>query len=138
MRRKPSEAWGPVLELKEGMGTVKPLVAMRLKKPDGQFCSTLAETNSVMKKRFAGVFNRDASFDESVLGSIPHRELRPELADPPTDAETRRAIVWVKSGKVAGDSGVPVEYLKAIEGDLELAGLFRRAVFGFLGRRCGV
>ena len=105
--------WMAVKQLQAGLSTFSPAVTIKLKKPNGELCTTDAENAEVFAGHFGKVLNIDTPFDHTVLALIKQRPVRGDLDDAPDMTEVAKAIRKMRNNKAAGDS-VPVEYLKAI------------------------
>mmetsp|Transcript_27933 Transcript_27933/g.36102 ORF Transcript_27933/g.36102 Transcript_27933/m.36102 type:complete len:740 (+) Transcript_27933:123-2342(+) len=108
------ECWDAIRLLERGESSSKPYRPMQFKKPDGSMCQSTEENRDVVKNQLDEMFNKESTFDQSIIDKIKLRPLRPELDKKPNKEEIKRAVNGLSSGKASGDDGIPAEYYKAL------------------------
>ncbi|KAL0156964.1 hypothetical protein M9458_048210 [Cirrhinus mrigala] len=63
-------------------------------------------------EHFRDLFSAERTVQEAAILQIPHLPVKVKLDEPPTIAETLKAIQQLKSGKAAGIDGIPPEIWK--------------------------
>ncbi|KAL0195131.1 hypothetical protein M9458_008703, partial [Cirrhinus mrigala] len=63
-------------------------------------------------EHFQDLFSAERTVQEAAIFQIPHLPVKVKLDEPPTIAETLKAIQQLKSGKAAGIDGIPPEIWK--------------------------
>ena len=64
------------------------------------------------EEHFDSVLNQPSEFDMSVLYKLPHWEVNPDLAVPPSLKEIKDSMKQLTAGKAAGADGIPPEIYK--------------------------
>ena len=75
----------------------------------------LTEKATILQRwaeHFSQLLNRPSSIDEQVTQDIPQRPVIKHLDDPPTAAETVKAISQLQAGKAPGPDSIPSEVYK--------------------------
>ena len=114
-------AWDSVKLLKRGLSKVTVTSAKRMKRGDGSLCTTPEENASVFKEHFQQLYERNATFDPSVLELLPQTVERTGFDHPPSDEEIRSATLDLKN-KAPWESGIMAQLWKSI---LDCPDLFR-------------
>ena len=106
-------AWESIKKLRAGLGPSTRPVQPKMQKADGTRASTPEENAAVFKSSFEKLYGRAASFDPSVLDSLPQLLTAPDLDHIPTDIEIRTAVRRLNN-TAPGESGVPAPLFKAL------------------------
>jgi hypothetical protein len=84
---------------------------MSFRKADGRLATSDAENLEVYAPYCKKLYNRESSFDPTVLDELEQKPIIHDLSDLPTDDEIKAGIAKLKSGK-SGGFGQPAEALK--------------------------
>ena len=128
-RRGTKSCWDTVSLLKKGLSKVKPANERMMKKEDGTMCVSPEENAEVFRKHFETLYERDPSYDPTVLNLMQQRE-EVGCGDTPTVTEIDKAIRNLKNTK-PGISGLSSQLFKALLAEEESATLLRRIVIDF-------
>ena len=119
----PAQAWKHIRELKRGPRNVTNVHSMIFQRADGTKGKTPDENRIIMTTFLDGLFNKDSSYDRSMIDKIPQRRLQTWMDAPPTLFEVSKATWKLSNGKSGGEAKIPVEYYKAIMDDKDLQAL---------------
>jgi hypothetical protein len=124
--------WKAIKELKEGLQKPKPPKQRRFKKPDGSIASTDAENLAVQEAAFSGRFNKQTSFDPSVLNLLGAQlNLNPTVFDKPTKETIIKFLKKIKADKATGISGLPGEAIAFLADDGDAVDLLKECIDDF-------
>ena len=123
-------AWEGVKQLRTGLHPTPRPAQPKMQKADGTRASTPEENASVFASHFEKLYGRAATFDPTVLDSLPPRDTVPDLDHTPTDEEIRRAVRRLNN-TAPGDSGVPAQLFKALASTDAGFNVIRTMVLGF-------
>ena len=84
-----------------------------MKKPDGSLCSTSAENAEVFQKHFEQLFTREATFDLTVLDSLPQHDIVEGCDHIPTNDEIKEATLKLRN-TAPGNSGIRPQIWKSL------------------------
>ena len=98
-------AWDSLKALKSGLSKVKPTSKKQIKHPDGTTCKTSEENANVFYNHFKTLYERTATYDETVLDTLPQCPVVEGCDHVPTDEEIRLATLKLKDN-APGESGL--------------------------------
>jgi hypothetical protein len=107
------DSWVAIRELINGLALSKSHVPRDLRKPDGTLSSSPAENATVFANAFRNLYERQPSFDPTVLNDLPSLPTLSHLADAPDRALIQRAIARVKDHG-PGASGIRASIWKCL------------------------
>ena len=114
----PRSAWKATKEIAGGLyGHHKNTASMKMKKPNGEYCTNDLENAEVFKNFYLKLYNNHegTKFDESILNEIDEQPEKPILGALPTDKEIQRALSKMAYEKSPGPNGIPTEAFKNLD-----------------------
>ena len=114
----PKQGWESIYDIQASFdGHHKWPTTMKMQQADGTLAETDEQNAEVLQPHFDKLFNPPPKApDFSVLDDIEQRKPRIDLDSPPTMEEMEHHIKLAKNHKASGESGVPSEAIKALEG----------------------
>ena len=106
------EGWNRICDLQTACRGLVPIKTCSIKKMDGTVCSSAEEQQLRWREHFLHVLNIQSDFDPAEINSIQQRDLRDDLAIPPTSDEVLKALSHLSNGKAAGKSGILPEMVE--------------------------
>ena len=94
-----------------------------MKDEEGNLCTTPVSQQQRWRQHFTKVLNVQSLFDRDEVNCVKQRQVREEMAEPPTE-ELLEAVVQLRNGKAAGESGILPEMVKAACCDGDFEGMF--------------
>ena len=91
---------------------VLPMRSAVVKDENGHVCTT-TESQHRQRRHFNNILNVQSGFDMEELERVTQRQLKPEMAELPTEDELLNAIEKVKNGRAGGESSILPEMVKA-------------------------
>ena len=91
---------------------VLPMRSAVVKDENGHVCTT-TESQHRQRRHFNNILNVQSGFDMEELETVTQRQLKPEMAELPTEDELLNAIKKVKNGRAGGESSILPEMVKA-------------------------
>ena len=123
------ESWKLVDQLKRGLSKVKTSAEQRMRKEDGTMSSSPEENAEVFSHHFDQLYNRSASFDNTVLDSLEQSPVAQNCTHAPLDDEILSAIKRLKNAP--GDSGICPQIWKALAKSEETFNILRTIIHHF-------
>ena len=96
----------------EERGVVSMRSAM-VRDENGDVCTTTESQHDRWRRHFNNILNVQSEFDMEELERVTQRQLKPEIAELPTEEELLNAIEKVKNGRAGGESSILPEMVKA-------------------------
>ena len=118
------QAWDSIKNLKGTLTKVKSSSTKPMKKSDGTVCSTPEENAEVFHLHFQSLYDREGTYDPSVVDELSQYEVHNGLDHTPTDKEIRTAILKLKD-KAPGESGIVPRVFKCIIDCQETYSIFK-------------
>ena len=104
--------------LKEVYGPTSNAMAP-VRSADGTLLTEKSDITQRWSEHFSQLLNRPSQIDQQAIQDMPQRPILTTLDDPPTLAETQKAIKQLQAGKAPGPDGIPPEIFK--EGGVTIA-----------------
>ena len=79
---------------------------------NGNVCTTTESQQDRWRRHFNNILNVQSEFDMEELERVTQRQLKPEIAELPTEEELLNAIEKVKNGRAGGESSILPEMVK--------------------------
>ena len=108
--------WESVKLLKNGLSKPPPPKQVMMKKEDGSKCVSSEENAEVFRIHFSKLYNREESYDPSILSSITPCLLDDDFSQTPNVDEIRKAVLRLKN-KAPGASGLTAPMFKSLTED---------------------
>ena len=98
-------AWDALKTIKKGLSMTKPTAMRKMKKADGSICSNAKENASVFRDHFEKLYDKQPTFDPTVLDTLPQTPVHTGYDHLPSDEEIVKATSKLKNS-APGESGI--------------------------------
>ena len=108
----PADAWKAMDEIERGLGELRAPTSVPLRDSEGRLATTPEENLKILRKHFFKVFNRESTYDRTVIDTLEQRDTLDHIGREPDVDEIRNIFNCAKSNKAAGLSGSFIEEYK--------------------------
>ena len=105
--------WKCIRDIQRSRRGLVPVRVTVVKDEDGRPCTTPESQQQRWQQHFMKVLNVQSLFTEDEVDRVRHRQVREEMAEPPNEEELLDAVMKLRNGKAAGESGILPEMVKA-------------------------
>ena len=105
--------WKCIRDIQRSRRGLVPVRVTVVKDEDGRPCTTPELQPQQWQQHFMKVLNVQSLFTEDEVDCVRHRQVREEMAEPPNEEELLDAVMKLRNGKAAGESGILPEMVKA-------------------------
>lgn len=108
--------WDGIKLIKRGLDKPPPSAHIMMTKEDGSKCKTQEENAEVFHKHFQKLYNREATFDPTVLDLLDQSPVDHSTGIEPTLEDIKKSIQHLRNN-APGESGITAQMLKCIAKD---------------------
>ena len=108
--------WDAINSLKQGLSKPRQINEKMMTKNDGSKCKSAEENAEVFKIHFEQLYDREPTFDPTVLDLLDQHPVMEGIDHCPTNDEIRKAVNRLKN-KAPGESGLTSQMFKCLTED---------------------
>ena len=128
--RGTKSCWDMISTLQNGLSKTRPATERMMKKDDGTTCKSPDENAEVFRKHFQEVYNRQPTYNPTILNMLNQKQTVEGCEHTPTDEEICAAVRKLKN-KAPGDSGLCPQLWKAMLEDVGTFQLLKLLIVNF-------